>query len=155
MPLIEAGFKNSDGTSDPFSLLIYGPTIPVVVTANTPLPDMNIPTSLEQKIKNVNALIDTGASTCMIDTKLAAELDLIAIDKTSVAGVNGPADHLIYMAAILVPQLEIHQFGRFLGANLKDGGQEHEVLLGRDFLANTIMIYDGCRSQITIASPKK
>jgi hypothetical protein len=152
MPLIEAGFKNQDGTSNIVKLLTYGPTITVVVGH---VPPQNIENSTVQQIKSVSALIDTGASNCMIDTQLAKELNLIAVDKALVAGVNGSSEHLIYMAAILVPQLDIHQFGKFLAANLKDGGQDHEVLLGRDFLANTVMIYDGVRAQITIASAKK
>lgn len=157
MPLIDAGFKNQDGSPDGVNLLRYGPTISVVVAQV--LSNSNTETSGNQKmpegIKTVNALIDTGASSCMIDKNLAEELGLIAVDKAQVAGVNGSAEHLIYMAAILVPQLNIHQFGRFLAANLRSGGQEHEVLLGRDFLANTIMIYDGVRAQITVASAKK
>ena len=153
MPLIEAGFKNQDGTSDAVGLLKYGPTIQVVVAAMLPL--QNAENSTANPGKVVPALIDTGASNCMIDAMLAKELNLIPVDKALVAGVNGSSEHLIYMAAISVPQLDIHKFGKFLAANLKDGGQEHEVLLGRDFLTDTVMIYDGVRAQITIASAKK
>jgi predicted aspartyl protease len=158
MPLIEAGFVDNNGRPLKDNLLRFGPTI--TVTVATPLMPGNIENPGEKKeepkVKNVYALVDTGASSCMIDAQLATELGLIAIDKASVAGVSGQADHLIYMAAILIPQLDIHQFfGRFMAANLKSGGQEHEVLLGRDFLSNTVMIYDGIRAQVTLASAKK
>ncbi len=156
MPLIEASFVNgSDGTANGELLLNYGPTIEVIVgpfkqAEKSPQDKID-----DSKIKQVYALVDTGASNCMIDSNLAVELGLIAVDKAMVSGVGGQREHLIYMAGIVIPQLEIDQFGPFLAADLKDGGQEHEVLLGRDFLKNTIMIYDGLRAQVTITSRKK
>lgn len=150
MPLIEAGFKNQDGTTDFTRLLNFGPTIQVIVGPHVVPADGG-----EPKTKMVHALVDTGAFACMIDSKLAEELGLIAVDKAPVSGVGGAKDHPVFMAGIVVPQLDINQFGRFLGADLKDGGQSHEVLIGRDFLANTIMIYDGIRGQVTLASAKK
>ena len=100
------------------------------------------------------ALIDTGASLCMIDKYLAERLSLIQIDKCDISGVGGLKPHPVYMAAVWIPQLELSQVGRFVAGYLKDGGQSHDVILGRDFLSKVIMIYDGLRSQVTISSPK-
>ena len=72
-----------------------------------------------------------------------------------VAGVGGPREHTMYLTRIVCLALETEQYGKFLAADLKDGDQAHEVLLGRDFLSNIIMIYDGIRAQVTLASPNK
>ena len=152
MPLIEAHFKNDDGSSN-FELLgTFGPTTQVFVCP--PVVEGQNPN--EVKGKMVPALIDTGAQASMIDDDLAKELGLAAIDKATILGVGGAKDdHSVYMANIIATQLDSHGFGRFVGAKLKEGGQYHEVLLGRDFLSQVVMIYDGIRAQVTIASPKR
>ncbi len=76
------------------------------------------------------------------------------MDIVTISGVAGAKEHPVYLAHILIPQLDIIQYGKFTGVDLKSGGQVHDVLLGRDFLRNVIMIYDGFRSQVTIASTK-
>lgn len=147
MPLIEAGFKQYNGLPDPNQLLIHGPTIWASVGPYKMPPNLH-----EMRVAKTLALIDTGAGQSMIDYELATSLDLIAIDKTVISGAGGPKEHLVYMGAISIPELGISQFGKFTGANLKAGGILQHVLLGRDFLAKTIMIYDGVRSQVTIMS---
>jgi predicted aspartyl protease len=104
---------------------------------------------------NVPALVDTGASQSCIDSDLAAALGLKPIDEILMAGVGGAKQHLVYLAHILIPQLDIIQWGAFAGVDLKAGGQAHRVLLGRTFLNGCILIYDGIRAQVTIASPKR
>jgi hypothetical protein len=47
------------------------------------------------------------------------------------------------------------QWGAFAGVELRAGGQPHGVLLGRSFLNQCIMIYDGIREQVTVATPKQ
>lgn len=149
MPLIELGFRTKEGQADHQRLSQYGPTTQVVVCP------FDLPEKAEDlKAKTVFALIDTGASHSMIDANLAQELGLVAVDKAIVAGVAGHKEHIMYLARILVHQADIEEYGKLLAADLKSGGQEHEVLLGRDFLSKTIMIYDGIRGQVTLASPK-
>lgn len=152
MPLIEAHFKNTDGTPNPQLLIHYGPTIQVYVCP--PITEKENPNEI--KGKTVPALIDTGAEASMIDDVLAKELELVQIDTATIAGVGGVKDdHPVYLANIFAPQLDSHGYGKFVSAKLKEGGQEHQVLLGRDFLSQVVMIYDGIRSQVTIASPKR
>jgi hypothetical protein len=42
-------------------------------------------------------------------------------------------------------------YGRFLGVNLLAGGQQHRALIGRSFLVDKILIYDGRTGQVQIA----
>lgn len=147
MPVIEAGFKQYDGIPDRKQLLLYGPTLRVSVGPYK-MPEQ----PHELRVASTLALIDTGAGASMIDNELAVNLGLIPVDKCIIAGAAGPTEHLVYMAAISIPELGISQFGKFTGGNLRLGGILQNVLLGRDFLANTIMIYDGVKAQITIIS---
>ena len=82
----------------------------------------------------VAALVDTGASESCIDNKLAEELGLPVIDKMDMSGVSGMKKHNVYLASVHIPELEFAQYGRFAGVDLRDGGQIHQVLLGRTFL---------------------
>lgn len=145
MPFVDAGFQGEDGKPDVHKLLAHGPTLQVTVATYPAPEDIS-----KVRSKPVYALVDTGATYCMIDNKLADELGLIAIDKAQISGVTGIVEHPVYMAAIIVPHLENHQYGRFVAGSLNETGETHDVLLGRDFLSNTIMIYDGIRGQITI-----
>lgn len=70
------------------------------------------------------------------------------------SGVSGMQKHAVYLASVSIPDLEFLQYGRFAGVDLRDGGQAHQALLGRTFLQNVILIYDGLRGQVTLASQR-
>ena len=148
MPILDAGFRRQDGHPDGQLLITYGPTVQVTVGHYAPEADSARPS------KAVYALVDTGAFESCIDAALAVELGLPVIDTTRIAGAGGESVHDVFLAHIQIPQLEIVQYGRFTGVNLQAGSQAHSVLLGRTFLVNTIMIYDGLRAQVTIASAR-
>ncbi len=148
MPILDAGFRSQDGHADSLLLITYGPTVQVTVGHYVPDADPARPS------KAVYALVDTGAYESCIDAALAAELGLPVIDTTRISGAGGESIHDVFLAHIQIPQLEIVQYGRFTGVNLHAGRQAHSVLLGRTFLINTIMIYDGLRAQVTIASAR-
>ena len=148
MPILDAGFRKQDGHPDGQLLIGYGPTVQVTVGHYAPEADSARPSQA------VYALVDTGASQSCIDSSLATELGLPVIDTARIAGAGGESPHDVFLAHITIPQLEIVQYGRFTGVNLRAGGQEHGVLLGRTFLVNTVMIYDGLRAQVTIASAR-
>ena len=145
MPVAEAGFVDDDGRPLHGRLLEFGPTIQVTVGLMTEGEETPPP-------RFAHALVDTGASDSCIDTQLAQELDLPIVDVEMISGVGGPQEHFVYAARVDIPSLEFLQFGRFAGVNLAAGGMEHRVLLGRTFLQNTVMIYDGLRAQITLAA---
>lgn len=148
MPILDAGFRRQDGHPDGRLLVTFGPTVAVTVGHYAPDADQSRPS------KAVYALVDTGAYESCIDAALAAELGLPVVDTAQIAGAGGESVHDVFLAYIQIPQLEIVQYGRFTGVNLRAGRQAHEVLLGRTFLVNTIMIYDGLRAQVTIASAR-
>ena len=147
MPLTEAGFLTDDGLPDHQRLVAFGPTLPVTVRY-LPRDDSSPETS-----EAAPALIDTGADESCIDADLAKRLSLPTIDSEIRAGVSGPATHPVYIAAIDIPALGWRKHGRFAGVSLAAGGAVHSVILGRDFLSSTIMIYDGLRAQVTLSSP--
>ena len=147
-PLAEAGFVTQDGKPDWASLEQYGPTLKVIVEYR------ESETASASKAETVYALIDTGACESCIDSQLVQRLGLPVVDVRQIAGVSGAKSHFVHMAHIIAPNLDITQYGAFTAVELAAGGQPHAVLLGRDFLRNTIMIYDGMRAQVTLASHK-
>ena len=147
MPLIDAGFRTGAGLADHRTLVTVGPSLQVTVMH---LPVDDGPSGPSE---TVHALIDTGAWHSCIDAGLAQKLELPVVDTQAISGVNGVAEHPVYLARIDVPQLAGFQYGRFAGVKLTEGGQPHAVLLGRTFLQGIIMIYDGLRAQVTLAAP--
>jgi predicted aspartyl protease len=121
--------------------------MPVLVGAPSAT-DPHVPDNPQQHV----ALIDTGATESCIDDALAAALGLTAVDKIMIGGSAGAREHNVYLAVVSMPSIAKVQFGRFAGVDLAGGGQLHRVLLGRTFLAGVVMIYDGLRAQVTLAS---
>jgi hypothetical protein len=147
MPLAEAGFQTPDGRSDSNSLILFGPTIPAYI-GHHPSTDLISPAT-----EQVSALVDSGAEQSCIDKSIAEKLGLPVVDVQMVAGANGAQEQPVYMANLQFPPLNFTEYGRFIGVDLMTGGQPHGALLGRSFLRHVIMIYDGIRGQVTIASP--
>lgn len=150
MPIIEAGLSKEDGTADNNRLIVYGPTVTVSVDHFF----ADEASQEDAEYETVYALVDTGAAESCIDEVLAQKLGLPAVDMQTISGVGGAEEYTVYMAKINALELGFTQYGRFAGVHLLDGDQPHKALLGRTFLQNTIMIYDGLRSQVTIAAPK-
>lgn len=155
MPLLEAGWGGPDGRVDPQALIANGPTLQVVVSHYVPdaTPEDET-TGPETRSKTVKALIDTGASHSCIDEAVAQELGLPVVDLQMVGGVAGARQHNVYMARVSLIGTQVEEYGRFTGVNLSESGQHQHVLLGRSFLRRTIMIYDGLRSTVTVASTR-
>ena len=146
MPLADAGFADSGGRPDHTALIGFGPSLEVVVS---PFVD---PPKPPTEGNTTHALVDTGATQSCIDIQIADSLGLPVVDFVMMAGAAGAVRHPLYAARVAIPALEIFQFGAFAGVDLAAGGQPHRVLLGRTFLQGTVMIYDGVRAQVTIAS---
>lgn len=148
MPTAEVGWWNEDRELLSEPLLRFGPSIRVSVS---PYSD---PSKLELPLPPGNptlALIDTGATESCIDTRLAEQLGLQAIDTMMLGGVRGLAEHPVFMAYVSIFELGMAQYGRFAGVNLADGGQQHGVLLGRTFLSGVTMVYDGPNASVRIS----
>jgi len=93
------------------------------------------------------ALIDTGASIAAIDNALAQRLGLVQTGEGSVAGVTGVQTQPIYAAKIEAGGVTLDPW-RVLGSPLSSQG--FQVLLGRDFLEQTTLVYDGRAGSFTL-----
>ena len=155
MPLFDATFRDpTTGHVDKKSLLQFGPSIEVIVGHyNSPVLAPSPPQATPTPTEKTWALVDSGAGESCIDIQLATRLGLPVIDKMQIAGSNGSHTHNVYLAHIHIFGLEFAQFGRFAGVDLAGGNQAHGVLLGRTFLDNVLLIYDGVRGQITFTCP--
>ena len=146
MPLLDAGFPDDNGVTGDEWLVRHGPTISIDIGFE---PDSEA--KPEPAVTGVPALIDTGALESCIDKTLAARLDLPPVDRTTIAGVSGPQEVDVFVCQFHCPALRFTRYGTFAGVDLAGGGQVHEALIGRTFLRNVVMIYDGLRGRATVA----
>ena len=143
MPTVDCGFEGGPGMSGSRALVLFGPTLRVRIGFDADFqPDGGVQL----------ALVDTGALDSCIDSSLAMELKLPIIGRQRVAGVHGPDDLNMHLARIHVPDLQGTLFGMFAGVHLAAGGQPHAALLGRSFLQNFIMTYDGRKGIVTLGN---
>lgn len=95
------------------------------------------------------AVIDTGASISAIDTVLAAALFDEGEGKvTSAMLATGTLETRELCAEFTVPQIDTVQTLTMITMPLAQQGIQ--VLLGRDFLADKVMIYDGKTGRVTL-----
>ena len=95
------------------------------------------------------ALIDTGASHTCIDDEVARRMGLPVIDVAMMTSASHPATQQnIYPVQIEMVGMPLSIGSpRTMGANLKAQGLI--LLIGRDVLANTVLIYSGATGQVT------
>jgi hypothetical protein len=101
----------------------------------------------------LDALIDSGASHCCIDEAVALNLNLPLINQRQVSGVNGITLMNFYIAQIYVPSLRHVLYGEFAGVRLQTGAQRHFALMGRNFLQQFTMIYEGMTGAVSLTTP--
>lgn len=149
MSSIQAGFKKGARGEAPADLLVrLGPTILVEVGLKSSTPPGVRP---DLPAKNVKALIDTGAGDDCIDDELARRLNLPAHDEGVISGVGGRHRALIYTARLYIPALGKLLFQPFTGVKLEEGEQWHRVILGRSFLRQYRLSYDGVSGQVELS----
>jgi len=130
----KCGFDNlPNGRAGADLLVTLEPTLFVDIGFD-PIWKPIVGTTPKPGITAVEALVDTGASESCIDSLLASQLGLPAIDRRPIAGIGGQHIATIYIAQIRVPTLDFIQYGRFAGVDLAAGGQVHKALIGRTFL---------------------
>jgi gag-polyprotein putative aspartyl protease len=145
------GFRDANGVVGRDLLIELGPTLKVDVGFD---PDYSPQTPRRTPILPVSgiwALIDTGASISCIDRALAAHLNMPQIDRKTFLGISGPVDVDMHLAHIHVPTLSFTLYGSFAAMDLAGG--HHHVLLGRDFLRNFTMTYDGHSGAVHLHDP--
>jgi len=155
MPETKCGFDNVPGGASGQELLTtWGPTLFVDIgfdpNYNPSGAPLQVPVS---GITGVRALVDAGASESCIDAILAAQLNLPIIDKRLISGVGGSHSVNIYMAQVHVPSLAFTLYGPFAGVDLTAGCQIHRALIGRTFLQNFTMIYEGLTGTVKLSRP--
>ena len=151
MPTTKCGFDSIlEGATGAELLTFYGPTLLVNIGFD---PDHIYPsrTPPEPGVTGVNALVDTGASESCIDSVLAAQLKLPTVDRRDLAGAHGAEKVNIHLAQIIVPSLRFTIYGTFAGVHLKAGGMAHQALIGRTFLRNVTMVYEGLTGTVSIS----
>ena len=151
MPTTRVGFDDGGGISGRDALIRYGPTLYVQIgfdptyrpaeTTRPNLSDIRLP-----------ALVDTGALESCIDSALASKLGLPIVDQGAIADVHGASTVNVHLAQIYVPDLDSTVYGRFSGVHLSEGGQPHSALIGRTFLQNVTMVYEGRTGTVTISN---
>lgn len=149
MPALECGFSGGQGGLGRNYLVQHGPTVKVLVGFDPAYsPGGGLHPNLSHEVL---ALIDTGATISCIDALLAKDLGLVETDRTTVSGSSGSHEVPAYLAHVHVPQLGFTQWGQFLGVGLADGGQAHHVLIGRSFLADFSMTYNGTTGRVVLS----
>jgi hypothetical protein len=134
-------------------LCVYGPTIFVNIGFD-PTYRGNILGPLPVAgLTGIRALVDSGAMESCIDSLLATQLNLPIIDRRTVAGISGAQQVNVHLAQVHIPSLNFTIYGSFAGVHLAAGGQPHQALLGRTFLQNHTMIYEGETGTVTISRP--
>ena len=143
------GFQSANGVSGQDLLVQFGPTLQVEIGFDPAfVPGSTTPLNLP--MKNVNALVDTGATDSCIDSSLAMHLNLPIIDQRVYGGISGSMQVNMHLAQIHIPTLPHTLYGAFAGVNLAAGGQPHLVLIGRTFLRHFYMFYDGQNGAVVI-----
>lgn len=151
MPSTSCGFDSiPGGASGQTMLVVYGPTLKVDIgfdpafTAST----VGIPVAA---IKDVDALVDTGATESCIDSLLATQLNLPIVDRRAVCGVHGSKEVNVHLAQIHIPSLARTIVGSFAAVDLVAGGQMHKALIGRTFLQHLTMVFEGLTGKVTLS----
>jgi predicted aspartyl protease len=97
----------------------------------------------------VLGLIDTGATSSLVDFSVAQELGLIVRDVQSILTPSGVFEHNLYDAVMVLPQLSTRTFDvQIVGADLKR--QPYRALIGRDVLKHCTFVYHGWDNSYTI-----
>lgn len=146
MPTIECGIAGQ-----PDLLVARGPTLPVLIGLDHDLM-MAAATRTDALHRALPALLDTGSDTTCIDSDLAYALNLPVADQMIVSGVHGRGLVNLHLARIYIPGLDAVFSGAFAGAGLEAGGQPYTAILGRDFLRQFRLTYDGRTGAVTLSN---
>jgi predicted aspartyl protease len=96
-------------------------------------------------------LIDTGASDVCIDYRLARALKLRQIDQRTVATPGGSLLAAIHLGVVEIPALNFKQPMPLFA--LKVAAASYSVILGRSFLRQFIVTFDGPNGHFHFATP--
>ena len=152
MPTTKCGFDSIlGGATGAEFLTAHGPTLLVNIGFDPDYIDSPSTPPPQPGINDVRALVDTGALESCIDSVLAAQLNLPIVDRRYISGAHGAEKVNMHLAQIHVPALRFTIYGTFAGVHLKAGGMVHQALIGRTFLRNVTMVYEGLTGTVSIS----
>ena len=96
------------------------------------------------------ALVDTGASCCAVEESLLAQLGLQPVRPVNVSSPNGSRLQNLYFAKLIfpgspIPPLELEVIGVQMGQG------RMLALIGRDFLRQCLLVYNGPAGNCSLA----
>lgn len=150
MPLADCGFPDAEGVAGRDLLQAHGPTLYIDIGFDAAY-DPSVANIPQPSMQQIPALVDTGASQSCVDDALARQLGLPLVDRQPMGALAGEYVANVYMAQAFVPVFGTTHYGRLIGVEMAKTGFQQKALLGRDFLREHIMIYDGIRGQVTLA----
>ena len=153
MAQTQCGFLDAPGVRARDLLISIGPTLKVDIGFDPSYDGRNPRRPPDLAMRNVWALIDTGATDCCIDSDLAMQLQLPIIDQRTYSGISGPMNVNMHLAQIHTPNLSFTLYGSFAGVNLSGGGQRHAVLIGRSYLQHFTLTYHGPDGAVDLSDP--
>jgi Aspartyl protease len=152
MPTAKCGIADVPGRSGRDGLIGIGPTL-IVQIGFDPTYDPAVPSKTPTlPADQLWALVDTGAMESCIDSDLAMRLNLPVIDRRPLAGAHGAKEVNVHLAHIHIPSLLFTLYGPFCAVDLAVGGQRHQALIGRTFLANFTMVYEGRTGNVILSN---
>jgi hypothetical protein len=136
------------------------PSITNLVSNDGPVIEASftIPIQLEKKLQDegkilptatpIRALIDTGASNCVIQKDIPIRLGLTPMDSIKITTPScKDVDCYRYFLRMILPGHRLMYEGVFTAAPLE--GQNIQCLIGRDMLKDGILLYIGNINQFT------
>lgn len=127
------------------ALKMSGPMLQVAITQPTKIIEILAKQNRQPKMIAINALIDTGASSCIITDKLAKELELIQTGFQKITSVQDQQDRPKYFARLQFP------WGKAVEVAVASCPLTGvDCLIGRDVLMHWHLTYNGVTGQITI-----
>ncbi len=149
----ECGFADTGAVRGADLLQKFGPAIGARIGLDPNyVVGSDVPLDLPER--EYRALVDTGAAVSCVDANLAAAPHSPIVDRQVHSGAGGRFEVNIHAAQIFLPELGWALDGRFAGVYLEAGGQPYHALLGRDFLKDFRMLYDGETGQVTLSRDK-
>jgi hypothetical protein len=139
------------------SLLRDGPLIPVEISIPEPLQEWCLQQGFPVPPPCFGyALIDTGAAVSAIDEAVLIALDIAPIDSMPLSTPSGNSHHLVYPAKVSIPSVSVQNaaISRFCGLSIGLGYRRRKtdvMLLGRDLLADFLLLYNGPGANVTVA----
>jgi predicted aspartyl protease len=151
MASTKCGFDDTPGAPGHAFLSLHGPTLFVQIGFDPIFDSQAVPVGVPNlPPQTLSALVDTGAGESCIDSALAMALNLPVVDRRSVSGAHGAKEVNVHLAHIHVPSLVFTIHGAFCAVDLAAGGQMHRALIGRTFLENFTMVYEGRTGTVTL-----